>query len=75
MTYGDIAKKLGGVELSRDVRPGARAQPVPDRVPATASLAAATSPAAFPRAAAWRRNSRCSRSKAQAVDHTPNLFD
>ena len=31
MTYGDIAKRLGGVELSRDVGAGARTQPVPDR--------------------------------------------
>ena len=53
MTYGDIAKKLGGVELSRDVGQALGRNPVRSWCPAIACWRPATSPAASPPMAAW----------------------
>src|SRR5258708_11586262 len=48
LTYGDIAKRLGGVELSRDVGQALRHNPCPVVVPCHRVLAAGGKPAAFP---------------------------
>src|SRR5438445_4203753 len=47
MTYGDIAKKLGGVELSRDVGQALGRNPCPIVVPCPAGLAAGNKPGGF----------------------------
>ena len=74
MTYGDIAKKLGGVELSRDVGQALGRNPCPIVVPCHAC---------------WRRNKPGGFSanggvvtklkmlaiEGAAVNHTPSLFD
>jgi len=49
MTYGDIARKLGGVELSRDVGQALGAPSVPDRGALSPRAGGpAASPAAYP---------------------------
>ena len=54
LTYGNIAKRLGGVELSRVCRAGARTQSLSNcGACATACLRRATSRAASPPMAAW----------------------
>src|SRR5260370_1571857 len=47
MTYGDIAKKLGGVELSRDVGQALGHNPCPIVVPCHRVLAAGNKPGGF----------------------------
>src|ERR1700723_1764480 len=47
MTYGDIAKKLGGVELSRDVGQALGRNPCPIVVPCHRVLAAGKKPGGF----------------------------
>ena len=47
MTYGDIAKKLGGVELSRDVGQALGRNPCPIVVPCHRVLAAGQKPGGF----------------------------
>ena len=64
MTYGDIAKRLGGVELSRDVGQALGRNPCPIVVPCPACSPPAASPADFPPMAASLPNSRCWRSRA-----------
>ena len=53
ITYGDIAKRLGGVELSRDVGQALGRNPCPIVVPCHRVLAAGDNPAAFRPTAAW----------------------
>jgi len=53
MTYGDIAKKLGGVELSRDVGQALGHNPCPIVVPCHRVLRRATSRAGSPPMAVW----------------------
>ena len=66
LTYGDIAKRLGGVELSRDVgQVCSGVIPVRSWCRATACSPPAASPADFPPMAASSPSSKCSRSRAQ----------
>lgn len=53
MTYGDIAKRLGGVQLSRDVGRGSATIHARSSCPATACWLPVTSPAASRRMVAW----------------------
>ena len=47
MTYGDIAKRLGGIELSRDVGQALGRNPCPIVVPCHRVLAAGNKPGGF----------------------------
>ena len=53
MTYGDIARRLGGVELSRDVGQALGRNPCPIVVPCHRVLAAGGKPGGF--SGQWRR--------------------
>jgi methylated-DNA-[protein]-cysteine S-methyltransferase len=76
MTYGDIARKLGGVELSRDVGQALGRKPLSDRgASATACWRPATSPAASPPMAGWVTKLKMLAIEGAAVNHTPSLFD
>jgi len=76
MTYGDIAKQLGGVELSRDVGQALGRNPCPIvvAVPPACSRPG-TSLAASPPMAAVVTKLKMLAIEGAVVNHTPNLFD
>jgi len=75
MTYGDIAKKLGGVELSRDVGQALGRNPCPIVVPCHRVLAAGNKPGGFSARGGVDTKLKMLAIEGAAVNHTPNLFD
>ena len=75
MTYGDIAKQLGGVELSRDVGQALGRNPCPIVVPCHRVLAAGGKPGGFSANGGVVTKLKMLAIEGAAVNHTPNLFD
>ena len=75
LTYGDIAKKLGGVELSRDVGQALGRNPCPIVVPCHRVLAAGGKPGGFSANGGVATKLKMLAIEGAAVNHTPSLFD
>jgi methylated-DNA-[protein]-cysteine S-methyltransferase len=75
MTYGDIARKLGGVELSRDVGQALGRNPCPIVVPCHRVLAAGNKPGGFSANGGVVTKLKMLEIEGAAVNHTPSLFD
>jgi methylated-DNA-[protein]-cysteine S-methyltransferase len=75
MTYGDIAKRLGGVELSRDVGQALGRNPCPIVVPCHRVLAAGQKPGGFSARGGVDTKLKMLAIEGAAVNHTPGLFD
>jgi methylated-DNA-[protein]-cysteine S-methyltransferase len=75
MTYGDIAKRLGGVELSRDVGRALGRNPCPIVVPCHRVLAAGKKPGGFSARGGVDTKLKMLAIEGAAVNHTPSLFD
>jgi methylated-DNA-[protein]-cysteine S-methyltransferase len=75
MTYGDIAKRLGGVELSRDVGQALGRNPCPIVVPCHRVLAAGGKPGGFSANGGVVTKLKMLAIEGAAVNHTPSLFD
>ena len=75
LTYGDIAKKLGGVELSRDVGQALGHNPCPIVVPCHRVLAAGNKPGGFSARGGVDTKLKILAIEGAAVNHTPSLFD
>jgi methylated-DNA-[protein]-cysteine S-methyltransferase len=75
MTYGDIAKKLGGVELSRDVGQALGRNPCPIVVPCHRVLAAGQKPGGFSANGGVVTKLKMLAIEGAVVNHTPSLFD
>jgi len=74
-TYGDIARKLGGVELSRDVGQALGRNPCPIVVPCHRVLAAGNKPGGFSANGGVVTKLKMLEIEGAAVNHTPSLFD
>ncbi|WP_316160772.1 methylated-DNA--[protein]-cysteine S-methyltransferase [Bradyrhizobium sp. SZCCHNRI20481] len=75
LTYGDIAKQLGGVELSREVGQALGRNPCPIVVPCHRVLAAGNKPGGFSANGGVDTKLRMLAIEGAAVNHTPSLFD
>ena len=75
LTYGDIAKKLGGVELSRDVGQALGRNPCPIVVPCHRVLAAGNKPGGFSANGGVVTKLKMLEIEGAAVNYTPSLFD
>jgi methylated-DNA-[protein]-cysteine S-methyltransferase len=75
LTYGDIAKKLGGVELSRDVGQALGRNPCPIVVPCHRVLAAGQKPGGFSANGGVVTKLKMLAIEGAVVNHTPGLFD
>jgi len=75
MTYGDIAKQLGGVELSRNVGTAMGQNPCPVIVPCHRVLAAGGKPGGFSANGGVETKLRMLAIEGAYVNHTPSLFD
>ena len=75
LTYGDIAKKLGGVELSRDVGQALGHNPCPIVVPCHRVLAAGDKPGGFSANGGVVTKLKMLAIEGALVNHTPSLFD
>ena len=75
MTYGDIAKKLGGVELSRDVGQALGRNPCPIVVPCHRVLAAGNKPGGFSANGGVVTKLKMLQIEGAVVNHTPSLFE
>src|SRR4051794_40554551 len=75
MTYGDIAKRLGGVELSRDVGQALGRNPCPIVVPCHRVLAAGGKPGGFSANGGVVTKLKMLAIEGADVNHTPSLFD
>ena len=75
MTYGDIAKRLGGVELSRDVGQALGHNPCPIVVPCHRVLAAGNKPGGFSANGGVVTKLKMLEIEGAIVNHTPSLFD
>lgn len=75
MTYGDIAKRLGGVELSRDVGQALGRNPCPIVVPCHRVLAAGDKPGGFSANGGVVTKLKMLQIEGAIVNHTPSLFD
>jgi methylated-DNA-[protein]-cysteine S-methyltransferase len=75
LTYGDIAKKLGGVELSRDVGQALGRNPCPIVVPCHRVLAAGGKPGGFSANGGVTTKLKMLAIEGALVNHTPSLFD
>ena len=75
MTYGDIAKRLGGVELSRDVGQALGRNPCPIVVPCHRVLAAGNKPGGFSARGGVSTKLKMLAIEGAVVNHTPSLFD
>jgi methylated-DNA-[protein]-cysteine S-methyltransferase len=75
MTYGEIAKRLGGVELSRDVGQALGRNPCPIVVPCHRVLAAGNKPGGFSARGGVSTKLKMLAIEGAAVNHTPSLFD
>ena len=75
LTYGDIAKQLGGVELSRDVGQALGRNPCPIVVPCHRVLAAGNKPGGFPANGGVVTKLKMLQIEGAPVNYTPSLFD
>jgi methylated-DNA-[protein]-cysteine S-methyltransferase len=75
LTYGDIAKQLGGVELSREVGQALGRNPCPIVVPCHRVLAAGNKPGGFSANGGVDTKLKMLAIEGAAVNHTPSLFD
>lgn len=75
LTYGDIAKQLGGVELSRNVGTALGQNPCPIVVPCHRVLAAGGKPGGFSANGGVVTKLKMLAIEGAAVNHTPSLFD
>lgn len=75
LTYGDIAKRLGGVELSRDVGQAMGQNPCPIIVPCHRVLAAGGKPGGFSANGGVETKLKMLAIEGAYVNHTPSLFD
>ena len=75
LTYGDIAKRLGGVELSRDVGQALGRNPCPIVVPCHRVLAAGNKPGGFSARGGVETKLKMLAIEGAAVNYTPSLFD
>jgi len=75
LTYGDIAKQLGGVELSRDVGQALGHNPCPIVVPCHRVLAAGNKPGGFSARGGVDTKLKMLAIEGAAVNYTPSLFD
>src|ERR1700694_3184758 len=75
MTYGDIAKRLGGVELSRDVGQALGRNPCPIVVPCHRVLGAGGQHGGFSANGGVVTKLKMLAIEGAVVNHTPNLFD
>ncbi|WP_315744259.1 MULTISPECIES: methylated-DNA--[protein]-cysteine S-methyltransferase [unclassified Bradyrhizobium] len=74
MTYGEIAKKLGGVELSREVGQALGRNPCPIVVPCHRVLAAGNKPGGFSANGGVETKLKMLAIEGAAVNYTPSLF-
>jgi methylated-DNA-[protein]-cysteine S-methyltransferase len=75
LTYGDIAKRLGGVELSREVGQALGHNPCPVVVPCHRVLAAGGKPGGFSANGGVVTKLKMLAIEGAYVNHTPSLFD
>ncbi len=75
LTYGDIARRLGGVALSRDVGQALGHNPCPIVVPCHRVLAAGAKPGGFSASGGTATKLRMLAIEGAYVNHTPSLFD
>jgi methylated-DNA-[protein]-cysteine S-methyltransferase len=75
LTYGDIAKRLGGVALSRDVGQALGQNPCPIVVPCHRVLAAGGKPGGFSANGGTATKLKMLAIEGAYVNHTPSLFD
>lgn len=75
ITYGDIAKQLGGVQLSRDVGQAMGKNPFPIIVPCHRVLAAGAKPGGFSARGGTTTKLTMLAIEGAYVNHTPSLFD
>ena len=75
LTYGDIARKLGGGELSRDVGQALGRNPCPIVVPCHRVLAAGGKPGGFSANGGVVTKLKMLAIEGAVVNHTPSLFD
>jgi methylated-DNA-[protein]-cysteine S-methyltransferase len=75
ITYGDIAKQLGGVQLSRDVGQAMGKNPFPIIVPCHRVLAAGAKPGGFSARGGTATKLKMLAIEGAYVNHTPSLFD
>jgi methylated-DNA-[protein]-cysteine S-methyltransferase len=75
LTYGDIAKQLGGVALSREVGQALGRNPCPIVVPCHRVLAAGNKPGGFSANGGVDTKLKMLAIEGAAVNHTPSLFD
>jgi len=75
ITYGDIAKQLGGVQLSRDVGQAMGKNPFPIIVPCHRVLAAGAKPGGFSARGGTATKLKILAIEGAYVNHTPSLFD
>lgn len=75
LTYGDIARRLGGVELSRDVGQALGRNPCPIVVPCHRVLAAGGKPGGFSANGGVATKLKILAIEGAYVNHTPMLFD
>lgn len=75
LTYGDIARRVGGVELSRDVGQALGRNPFPIVVPCHRVLAAGDRPGGFSANGGVRTKLKLLAIEGTYVNYTPSLFD
>jgi methylated-DNA-[protein]-cysteine S-methyltransferase len=75
ITYGDIAKQLGGIQLSRDVGQALGRNPCPIVVPCHRVLAAGNKPGGFSANGGVVTKLKMLEIEGALVNHTPSLFD
>jgi methylated-DNA-[protein]-cysteine S-methyltransferase len=75
ITYGEIARKLGGVQLSRDVGQAMGKNPFPIIVPCHRVLAAGAKPGGFSARGGTTTKLKMLAIEGAYVNHTPSLFD
>jgi methylated-DNA-[protein]-cysteine S-methyltransferase len=75
LSYGDIARRLGGVELSRDVGQALGRNPCPIIVPCHRVLAAGGKPGGFSANGGVTTKLKLLAIEGAAVNYTPSLFD
>jgi len=75
LTYGDIAKRLGGVELSRNVGQAMGQNPCPIIVPCHRVLAAGGKPGGFSANGGVETKLKMLAIEGAYVNYTPSLFD
>jgi methylated-DNA-[protein]-cysteine S-methyltransferase len=75
VTYGEIARQLGGLQLSRDVGQAMGKNPFPIIVPCHRVLAAGAKPGGFSARGGTATKLKILAIEGAYVNHTPSLFD